>query len=136
MATIASPEKMAGSSQPMVDRMGLMATLKTWRVITRMPGAPLARAVTTYCLPSSSRVVARITRIVPAVPAVPRTTTGTQRCVSRSHSLAQLQSACRNSRENRPPIVMPNQDQPNHISTSASRKFGIDSPRKPRAVNR
>ena len=89
---------------------------------------PLARAVTTYGLWSSSSRLARITRVSRAVPATPSTTAGSQTWARRSSTRATLQGASTNSGENSPVTPMPNQAKAIHISTSASMKFGVATP--------
>ena len=74
-----SPETITGSSQPTVLIIGFTATRTGYLNSTLLSATPLARAVTTYCLLSSSRSWARITRISPAVPAVPTMITGSGR---------------------------------------------------------
>ena len=74
-------------------------------------------------------------RITAAVPAVPSTITGIQRCDSRSSTRAQDHGAFTNSGLNRPPTDCPKTLNEIYSSTSASRKFGIASPMKPRKVN-
>ena len=63
----------------------------TWEQAQELPDsellAVLERAVTTYCLGSSSSSVARSTRIMPAVPALPITISGSGRCLARSTTL-------------------------------------------------
>src|SRR6267142_9402 len=59
---------------------------------------------TMYGLRSSSSRFARMIRICCAVPARPRISAGIGRCLSRSQTLAALQSASCSSTENRPPM--------------------------------
>ncbi len=75
-------------------------------------------------------------RISPAVPLVPNTMTGIHICLSRSQSLAMLQGASSYCGENRPPTLSPKYAKAIHISTKASRKSGVASPRKPKNVAR
>ena len=60
---------------------------------SRFSPTPLARAVVTYCLPSSSSIMARKVRIMPAVLAMPITSTSTANRGSMSMTLPQLQGA-------------------------------------------
>src|SRR5579872_1454199 len=75
--TIAAPEITCGNSEPISEMNGFSAIRSGYFSSTRRGGKPLARAVTTYCLCSSSSRLARNRRIMLAVPAVPMTTTGT-----------------------------------------------------------
>ncbi len=76
IAVMVSPEKMAGSIQPMVLTIGLIAILTGYLNKRALSSTPLARAVMTYCFLSSSNKQPRITRMSPAVPAVPMTIKG------------------------------------------------------------
>ena len=73
-------------------------------------------------------------RISAAAPEVPTTKTGIQMCFSRSTNLAQLQGSPRYSGLTRPPTDWPKYLKATYIITSASRKFGTASPRKPKKV--
>jgi hypothetical protein len=107
IAVIASPEIIAGSSQPIVLIKGLIA-IRTGYLNKSFPSeTPLARAVITYCLRSSSKRDPRITRIIPAVPAVPTTTTATHICLNISPIFAKLQAASTYPGEKRPVTGIP-----------------------------
>jgi hypothetical protein len=71
---------------------------------------------------------------MPAVPPVPITTTGIQMWSSTDLNFSQLHGLSMYSGSIRPPIDRPNQTLAKYIITSASMKFGIAMPRKPRNV--
>ena len=73
--------------------MGSIATLTAYLYITQRSASPLARAVVMYCSSSTSSMLVRMIRVIVAVPAAPTTTTGTHRCLSRSHAFARLHGA-------------------------------------------
>ena len=73
--------------------MGLSATRTGYLNSSERSGRPLALAVTTYCLRSSSKSDPRKTRRIEAVPAVASTSTGAGRCFSMSMTLAKLHGA-------------------------------------------
>ena len=68
---------------------------------------PLARAVTTYGLLSSSSRLLRMILIRLAVPEVPSTTAGTHKCCNTSRAFPILQGASWYSVEIRPPTLWP-----------------------------
>ena len=72
---------------------------------------------------------------MPAVPEVPITITGTHRCSSTEKNLPQLIGWSRYCGSIRPPIEVPKTTLAKYSSTSASRKFGVARPRKPRKVS-
>ncbi len=106
---IVAPETRPGSTYARPLMNGLSATRTGYFQISARSFIPLARAVTTYGLRSSSSRLARIVRISPAVPAMPRTTTGTHRWRSRSANFARLHGASLYAAENSPPTSTPNQ---------------------------
>ncbi len=118
----------AGSIQPTVLMIGLIATRTGYLNSRARSVAPLARAVTTYCFFNSSSTPLRITRISAAVPDRPMMITGTGRCASRSITRPTLQAASTYSGENRPPTLAPELRTMNTISTSACRNCGVASP--------
>ena len=103
MAVIASPDTSVGSTPPMPLTIGFTAMRTGYLNSSRVSATPLVRAVTTYCLGSSSSSVARSTRIMPAVPALPITISGSGRCLARSTTLPRLHGASAYSGLNRPP---------------------------------
>jgi hypothetical protein len=136
IATSASPEMMAGSIQPIVLTSGLMATRTGYLNKSLPSGSPLARAVTTYCLFSSSSRVARRTRMRPAVPARPRMTIGTQMWESMFSTLGMLHAASANLEENSPVIAMLNFENRSQTTTRAIRNPGVASPMNPMKVQK
>ena len=105
--TTAAPDTTWGNRLPMSATKGLRAIRRGYLTSSRIRGIPFARAVTTYCLRSSSRRFARSLRIIPAVPDVPITTTGIHRCSSTETSFPQLMGCPRYSGSMRPPIDVP-----------------------------
>ena len=69
---------------------------------------------------------------MPAVPLVPMTTTGIQLCSSTDFTLSQLHGLPMYSGAISPPMLVPNTTFATYIITSASMKWGIAMPRKPR----
>ena len=102
--------------------------------MTRRSESPRARAETTYGLRSSSSRFARMMRMSCAVPASARITAGKGRCLTRSHTFAQLHGAWASSSEKRPPTFMLKNLKPAYMSTSASMKDGTARPMKPMNV--
>ena len=94
-ATIAPPDTNSGNTHATVLTIGLIATRTGYLNSSRVSSTPLARAVITYCLRSSSSRVARMMRCRPAMPPRPITSTGTGRCPSMSRTRATDQSAFR-----------------------------------------
>ncbi|GIQ66181.1 hypothetical protein PACILC2_47490 [Paenibacillus cisolokensis] len=105
--TIASPEISAGSVHPIVLISGLIAMRTGYLNRSLRSSTPLARAVMTYCLESSSSSMPRMTRIRLAVPDKPIMTTGSTRRGSILSTLSMLHGASWNSGENRPVIDTP-----------------------------
>ena len=106
-ATTAAPDTTCGRRFPMSATKGLRAIRRGYLTSSRIRGMPFARAVTTYCLPSSSRRFARRRRIIPAVPDVPITTTGIHRCSITDTNLPQLMGSPRYSGSMSPPMDVP-----------------------------
>ena len=102
MAVIASPDTSVGSTPPMPLTIGFTAMRTGYLNSSLLSPTPLVRAVTTYCLGSSSSSVARSTRIMPAVPI---TISGSGRCLNRSTTLPRLHDASAYSGLNRPPTL-------------------------------
>ena len=128
MATMVSPETMAGRMNDTVLTMGFRAMRTGYLNSSRCSSTPLARAVITYCFCNSSSSTPRITRITPAVPDSPITSRGIGRWVSRSRNLPQLHGANLFSKVNSPPMLRPNHFCAASIRISASRKLGTDTP--------
>ena len=72
---------------------------------------------------------------MPAVPAVPTMMTGIHRCSRIDLALAQLIGSLRYSASIRWPIDVPNQMLAKYIRISASMKFGMAMPSRPRKVS-
>ncbi len=84
-----------------------MAMRTGYCMITWNSERPLERATVTYCLRSSSSMVARMVRMMLAIPAIARMITGSQRCCNRLTNFAQLIGSGSNSGEYKPPTRMP-----------------------------
>ena len=78
--TMTAPETSSGNSVPISAMNGLSDMRSGYLSSSRPGGSPLARAVTTYCLCSSSSRLARSRRIMAAVPELPITSVGISRC--------------------------------------------------------
>ncbi|MBA7684656.1 hypothetical protein ES703_93062 [subsurface metagenome] len=131
---IGAPEMILLSSQPKVATIGFSAIRTGYFMSKSNSGTPPARAAVTYILFNSSRRVARMVRSWKAVAAIPRTTTGTQRWLSISANLAQLQATSSNSAEKSPPTLIPNHFWPRYIKISANRNPGVARPMYPNMV--
>ena len=107
--TMTEPETSEGIRLPISAMNGLSAMRSGYLTSRRASRRPLARAVVTYCLCSSSRRLARNRRIIAAVPAVPMTTVGTIRCARIDSALATLQGWPIYSGAISPPTDRPNQ---------------------------
>jgi hypothetical protein len=102
---IVSPLIRPGSSQPTVLKNGLSDIRTGYLSSSFHSGIPLARAVTTYGLYSSSSRFALVTLIRLAVPEMPMINTGNQRWEARSSNLPRFQTASAYSGENSPPTL-------------------------------
>ena len=85
MAVIAPPDIRCGNNQARLLIKGFRQILTGYLNNTFELDRPLLRAVTTYCFSSSSRSVARSTRMRPAEPPVATTNTGIGKCLSLIH---------------------------------------------------
>ncbi len=107
-ATMVEPEMTWGSRLPISATKGLRDIRSGYLTSTLKGCSPLARAVTTYCLSSSSSRLARSRRIMAAVLEVPTTSTGTHRWASTEPSFPQESGSPRYLGSISPPMETPN----------------------------
>ena len=102
-----APPIRPASANARIVTIGSMAFWNTWRELTDHSDRPLARAVRIKSWPSTSRVLARMSLVIPAIPGTPSTMAGTMMRVSKKppHPEHGTQPSLRHPIHNRPGAV-------------------------------